>query len=114
VGLNTPPFRAGRFIAGTLYAEMSDDGPWEEPAAMYDVLENRVSKDRTRNRNSTIINHGGDAIKAQGSQFNIPQKKYAPDNYGNYRNKDRIRLQSSAQYGLSIFWKEVDIVKPKK
>jgi hypothetical protein len=46
-------------------------------------------------------------------KFNIPQKKYAVANYGGMKNKDRIRLKSSAQYGLSIFWTEVYIIKPE-
>ena len=45
--------------------------------------------------------------------FNAPQKKYAVANYGGMTNKNKIRLKSAAQYGLTMFWKEVDIVKPK-
>ncbi|MDR1203712.1 MAG: hypothetical protein LBL58_19050 [Tannerellaceae bacterium] len=45
-------------------------------------------------------------------KFNVPQKKYAVANYQGMTNKDRIRLKSSAQYGLTIFWTEVDIIKP--
>ncbi|MDY0986083.1 hypothetical protein SOM12_01570 [Flavobacterium sp. CFBP9031] len=30
------------------------------------------------------------------------------------KNKNKIRLQSTAQYGLTIFWKEVNISKPKE
>jgi hypothetical protein len=46
-------------------------------------------------------------------RFNVPQRKYAVANYGGMTNKDKIRLKSSAQYGLSIFWTEVYIIKPK-
>lgn len=45
--------------------------------------------------------------------FNVPAKKYAVENYGGMTNKNKIRLNSSAQYGLTMFWKEVDITKPK-
>ncbi|MPN07645.1 hypothetical protein SDC9_154916 [bioreactor metagenome] len=44
--------------------------------------------------------------------FNAPQMKYAVANYGGMKNKDKIRLQSVAQYGLTMFWKEVNIIKP--
>ncbi|WP_264551004.1 hypothetical protein [Flavobacterium sp. N2038] len=46
--------------------------------------------------------------------FNVPQKKYAVENYGGMKNKNKIRLQSTAQYCLTIFWKEVNISKPKE
>ncbi|ROI04141.1 hypothetical protein EGI16_10095 [Chryseobacterium sp. G0240] len=46
--------------------------------------------------------------------FNVPQKKYAVSNYGGMKNKDKIRLQSVAQYALTMFWKEVDIKKPEE
>lgn len=45
--------------------------------------------------------------------FNIPQKKYAVSDYGGMKNKDKIRLQSAAQYALTMFWNEVDIKNPK-
>ena len=40
-------------------------------------------------------------------KFTVPQTKEATSNYGGMNNKGRIRLQSTAQYGLTIFWKEV-------
>ena len=40
-------------------------------------------------------------------KFTVPQTKKATTNYGGMKNKGRIRLQSTAQYGLTIFWKEV-------
>lgn len=46
--------------------------------------------------------------------FNIPQKKFAVNNYKGMKNKDKIRLESVAQYGLTMFWKDVEIVKPKE
>jgi hypothetical protein len=46
--------------------------------------------------------------------FNVPQKKYAVENYGGMTNKNKIRLNSSAQYGLTMFWEEIDIKKPKE
>jgi hypothetical protein len=49
--------------------------------------------------------------KFGATKFNAPQKKYAVANYGGMTNKDRIRLKSSAQYGLSMFWQEVNIAK---
>lgn len=52
--------------------------------------------------------------KFGSTYFNVPQKKYAVNNYGGMKNKDRIRLKSVAQYGLTMFWKEVDIIKPKE
>lgn len=39
-------------------------------------------------------------------KFTVPQEKYATSNYGGMKNKGRIRLQSTAQYGLTIFWRE--------
>ena len=45
--------------------------------------------------------------------FTAPQKKYAVANYNGMTNKNKIRLKSSAQYGLTMFWKEVDITKTK-
>ena len=39
-------------------------------------------------------------------KFTVPQEKSATSNYGGMKNKGRIRLQSTAQYGLTIFWKE--------
>jgi hypothetical protein len=46
--------------------------------------------------------------------FNVPQQKFAVKNYKGMKNKDRIRLKSVAQYGLTMFWKDVDIIKPKE
>ncbi|REC59311.1 hypothetical protein DRF65_26805 [Chryseobacterium pennae] len=46
--------------------------------------------------------------------FNIPQKKYAVANYKGMTNKNIIRLKSVAQYGLTMFWQEVNITKPKE
>ena len=40
-------------------------------------------------------------------KFTVPQTKEATSNYGGMNNKGRIRLQSTAQYGLTIFWKKV-------
>ena len=40
-------------------------------------------------------------------RFTVPQEKRAISNYGGMRNKGRIRIYSTAQYGLTIFWKEV-------
>ena len=52
--------------------------------------------------------------KFGSNYFNVPQKKYAVANYGGMKNKDKIRLSSVAQYGLTIFWKEVNIQKPEE
>ncbi len=46
--------------------------------------------------------------------FTAPQKKYAVANYGGMTNKNKIRLNSVAQYGLTMFWKEVNVTKPKE
>ncbi|MFT4092337.1 MAG: DUF4280 domain-containing protein [Niabella sp.] len=46
--------------------------------------------------------------------FNVSQKKYGVANYKGMTNKNKIRLKSAAQYGLTMFWKEVDITKPKE
>jgi RHS repeat-associated protein len=40
-----------------------------------------------------------------GSSFIAPQQKAAPSNYGSYQNKGMMRLQSTAVYGETIFWK---------
>ena len=40
-----------------------------------------------------------------GPTFKAPQKKVSPANLGNYKNKGKIRLQSAAVYGETIFWK---------
>jgi hypothetical protein len=40
-----------------------------------------------------------------GSAFQAPQQKAAPANFGNYQNKGLMRLQSTAVYGETIFWK---------
>ncbi|WP_294236244.1 hypothetical protein [Chryseobacterium sp. sg2396] len=45
--------------------------------------------------------------------FNVPQRKFAVSNYKGMTNKNKIRLKSVAQYGLTMFWKEVIINKPK-
>jgi hypothetical protein len=52
--------------------------------------------------------------KFNSTYFNVPQKKYAVANYGGMTNKDKIRLKSAAQYGLTMFWKEVNVSKPKE
>lgn len=44
--------------------------------------------------------------KFGNGRFNAPQTKEATCNYGGMYNKGKIRLQSTAQYGLTIFWKE--------
>ena len=45
--------------------------------------------------------------KFGSGKFTVPQKKTATSNYGGMTNKGKIRLQSTAQYGLTIFWKEI-------
>lgn len=40
-----------------------------------------------------------------GSGFKSPQEKAAPANFGNYQNKGKMRLNSTAVYGGTIFWK---------
>lgn len=40
-----------------------------------------------------------------GSGFSAPQRKAAPDNFGNYKNKGKMKLKSTAVYGETIFWK---------
>lgn len=45
--------------------------------------------------------------------FNAPQRKFAVSNYGGMKNKGKIRLKSVAQHGITMFWKEVTINKPK-
>ena len=50
--------------------------------------------------------------KFGSNYFNVPQIKYAVSDYKKMTNKDKIRLQSVAQYGLTMFWKEVNISKP--
>lgn len=39
-------------------------------------------------------------------KFTVPQEKCATSDYGRMKNKGKIRLQSTAQYGLTIFWRE--------
>lgn len=39
-----------------------------------------------------------------GAAFKAPQKKAAPDNFGNYKNKGKMKLKSTAVYGKTIFW----------
>jgi len=34
-----------------------------------------------------------------GSSFIAPQQKAAPSNFGNYKNKGKVSLKSSAVYG---------------
>jgi len=43
------------------------------------------------------------SLLGQG-KFLAPQKKAAPDNYGNYKNKEKMRLKSTAVYNGTIFW----------
>ncbi len=43
------------------------------------------------------------SLLGQG-KFLAPQKKAAPDNYGNYKNKGKMRLKSTAVYNGTIFW----------
>jgi len=38
-------------------------------------------------------------------RFTVPQTKAALHNYGGMTNQGKIRLHSTAQHGLSIFWK---------
>lgn len=55
--------------------------------------------------------HYNQWCKNVGSRrMNAPHEKYAQSG----RNKGRIRYQSTAVYGKTIFWKVVDIKKPKK
>ena len=44
--------------------------------------------------------------KFGAGKFTVPQKKAATQNYKGMFNKGKIRLFSTAQYGLTIFWKE--------
>lgn len=44
---------------------------------------------------------------AIGGKFRAPQRRVAPINYKNYNNKGRIRLESTAVYNSTIFWKVV-------
>ena len=43
------------------------------------------------------------SLLGQG-KFLAPQKKAAPDNYGNYKNKEKMRLKFTAVYNGTIFW----------
>jgi len=52
--------------------------------------------------------------KFGSTYFNIPQKKFAVNNYKGMKNKDKIRLKSVAQHGLTMFWQDVEIFKPKE
>jgi RHS repeat-associated core domain protein len=45
--------------------------------------------------------------KFGNGSFNVPQKKTAGYNYRGMKNKGRIRLTSTAQYGLTIFWRTI-------
>jgi hypothetical protein len=40
-----------------------------------------------------------------GAGFKAPQQKASPANFGNYNNKGLMRLQSTAVYGETIFWR---------
>ncbi len=40
-----------------------------------------------------------------GEEFQAPQQKKSPENYGNYKNKGKMRLESTAVYLETIFWK---------
>jgi len=42
--------------------------------------------------------------KAVGKLFVAPQHRPAPDNYGGYKNKGKMRLKSTAVYNGTIFW----------
>lgn len=42
--------------------------------------------------------------KAVGKSFVAPQHRPAPDNYGSYKNKGKMRLKSTAVYNGTIFW----------
>ena len=44
--------------------------------------------------------------KFGAGKLTVPQKKAATQNYKGMFNKGKIRLFSTAQYGLTIFWKE--------
>jgi len=44
--------------------------------------------------------------KFGAGKFTVPQEKAALFNYGGMKNKGLIRLSSTAQYGLTIFWNE--------
>jgi RHS repeat-associated protein len=44
--------------------------------------------------------------KFGSGKFTVPQVKAALHNYGGMTNKGKVRLYSTAQYGLTIFWKE--------
>ena len=39
------------------------------------------------------------------NKFTVPRIKKANSNYGGMHNKNKIRLKSTAQHGLTIFWK---------
>ena len=43
--------------------------------------------------------------KFGAGKFTVPQNKAAMHNYGGMTNKGKTRLSSTAQYGLTIFWK---------
>jgi RHS repeat-associated protein len=43
--------------------------------------------------------------KFGSGKFTVPHQKVATYNYGGMKNEGKIRLQSTAQYGLTIFWK---------
>ncbi len=69
----------------------------------------RISDDHYESWKKNISNNA----RFGSNYFKTPKEKYAPDNFGGYRNKDMIRRVSTAQHGLSIFWKEASIPKPK-
>ena len=43
--------------------------------------------------------------KYGAGKFTVPQNKAAIHNYGGMTNKGKTRLSSTAQFGLTIFWK---------
>jgi len=49
--------------------------------------------------------------KFGNGSFNVPQKKTAGYNYRGMKNKGRIRLTSTAQYGLTIYYMSYDDTK---
>ena len=45
------------------------------------------------------------SVSNYATKFTVPQNKAAMHNYGGMTNKGKTRLSSTAQYGLTIFWK---------
>ena len=68
------------------------------PNGYYEVL-NMISEVARDLQLHGIVNK-----KFGNGSFNVSQKKTAGYNYGGMKNKGRIRLTSTAQYGLTIFW----------